>query len=266
MLNKIILTSAIIFFSIFFITCGSDTPTSNNNTGGGTVGPYPRFNLRTGSTFIYTNDSLPNGGSPIRTRIITNDSILTPVTLAGFLCFPIRSTSVDTVTNQTQIDTAFVRYDSTGGKFYQYGIRKLIDTTQPGTWDLVADFSVPRTTEWLVANIVYTYTIPGFGTVTFSGPLKGKVADSTTIQTTSNPPQTIHCYKIQLTATLSGSLFVTISTTIVIDYYLAFTAVGNPTGLARLWLNPFTFTTTPNIGSFPYPGFDRILRNYTIAP
>lgn len=271
MLNKIILTSAIIFLSIFFITCGSDTPTSNNNTGG-TPSGIPIIRLTPGSTYKYNIDSLVNNGGTIttvRTRSVSTDVVQSTSIVAGFTCYPIISTTVDTVTSITQsIDTAYVRYDSTAAKFYQFGISQAINPTQTATWDLVADFSNPRNTEWTIGTINYSITLPPpFGTVTFSGPLKAKVTDSTT-QVTSNGSQTYPCYKTVMTASISGlTILGTVSATIILDYYLGFnhpTANSAP-GIVRVRLNPFAFF----LGTAPVLYFstvDRILQRATIAP
>src|SRR5258706_12507676 len=105
--------------------------------------------------------------------------------MGGQLCYPVGGNSVDTAHGMSLTpEIYYVRYDA--GKFYQYGVRNLINPGQPLTWDIVGDFTVSRGSSYHIADISYSYTVPGFGTVPFTGPLNGKIADSLYILQTSN--------------------------------------------------------------------------------
>jgi hypothetical protein len=116
--------------------------------------------------------------------------------------------------------------------------------------------------------------LPVVGSVPVSGPLTGKVADSTFILTTSAVPDTIHCYRIELYANITGTAVISLQTitftaNIYVDYYIGYYSPkfpNNPSGLVRLTLNPFNITTSPNIGTTVEGGYDRILQTYIIAP
>ncbi|MFI5211355.1 MAG: hypothetical protein ACHQIH_00595, partial [Ignavibacteria bacterium] len=224
-----------------------------------TNGWHPNLTFAPNQQFKYSNDSLLAGGSgSIRKRNSSTSIIQAQTTYQGELCYPVTGITYDTVTQQTTPEPPYwFRYDQASGKFYQYGIRQLINITQPGSWDLVGDFDAIRGSSYFIGDINFTAVVPGLGNVTFTGPLNGVIADSTTITTTGTPPQTIPCYKISMTATISGTGGITAS--IVLDYYLGYAA---PTGIVELKLNPFSFFIggTPVL---PQPGFDRKLYTHT---
>jgi len=251
----------LIFASLIVLYPGCGEDTINNNGGTGSGGWHPNLTFLVGQNIVYTNDSITPSGATIRTRRGTNMTINAQTTIGGQLCYPFIGSTRDTATNQTTPEAYYFRYDQTEGKYYQYGIRKLINPTQPDSWDLVGDFDLARGTSYLVGNINYTITIPGVGTVTFNGPLNGKIADSTTITSTGTPPQSISCYRIEMTASISGtSPLGQVSANIIMDYYLGY---STPTGIVEIKIRPFSFTVAGIPGVAPQPGYDRKIYRHT---
>lgn len=261
---------SILINSIVFISCSEDPTTSTTTPPPPQYGGIPTIRLRTGANYKYTNDSLINTQGNIttqRTRTGTSDVIQPMITVSDSLCFPIISISTDTANNLTSQDTAYILYDSTRGLLYQYGISQLINPSQQPKWDLIADFSIPRNTTWQIGTINYSLVIPNIGTINFTGPLNGRVTDSTVVQTTSGTPVTYPAFKTEISTNISGlSFFGTITATVILDYYIGYnhpTAQSAP-GILRIRLNPFSF----NLNSIPIlymHGYDRILQTY-IAP
>ncbi len=220
--------------------------------------------MKPGSTFIFTYDSLTSSQT-IRLNRRSHDVIWPLTTLAGQLCYPIYSITTDTVAYTTTYDTLYVRYDSSAGKYYQYGIQKFINPMlQNATWDLVADFSVSMGTIWTVGQVNYNVTI-GSNTYTFTGPLTAKVAEQTSIQTTGSPSKSVNCYRIELHASVSsGSSNVTAD--IYVDYYLGYSSSAtNPAGIVEVKIRPFSFLLSGQ-PFYAEPGDDRKLYDFTIAP
>jgi hypothetical protein len=220
----IIMTAAVMFWG-----CGEDTPTGNNNGGGGSP---PAINMKVNSFYAFTNDSLDTNGTTVRhTRLMTYQTFLAQGTFFSQPnAFQIRSETRDTVSNSlVGTDTFYVRYDGT--RFYQYGLLRLIDSTQPPSWDLVADFSKPVGEQWSVATI--NTTIGGFAVTAV---VKGKIADQIAF-TTNNTNITINNYRIEIEAAVStaagslGSIFV--------DYHIGYSdPTTNPAGMVRVKLRP----------------------------
>lgn len=245
--------------ALFTIGCGDDSGIINNNS----TGWHPNLTFSPGQVFVYTVDSLTPTGVPIRKRVSSRNTLQAQTTYQGELCYPVLGVTYDSSTTPpTPIPEPpyWIRYDQTTGKYYQWGIRQLINITQPGSWDTVGNFDVGRGTSYFIGSINYTITIPGIGTVNFTGPLNGKIADSTTIQTTGNG-ESIPCYRIELTASISGMISAgTVSTEIIFDYYLGY---ASPTGIVELKLRPFSFTVAGIPNLVPQPGFDRKLYSHT---
>jgi len=249
MINRKLFLFMVLLASVLsqLLTGCSDSGQSPTTPGGG-AGSIPIMRIHQGSRYTYTNDSLINNNSIIdtqRTRIGTFDNVFDIVTIENQSCFRILSTSYDTNTTLITRDTMFVRYDSTAGKVYQYGVKRLINPLQPPSWDLVADFSVARGTTWSIGDINASINVPGFGNVDFSGPLTGKVADSTNVNTTATPSAAIHCYRIELNTNISGTVIgQTVTASIFIDYYLGYYSdqfPNNPSGIIRITFRPFSF-------------------------
>jgi len=228
-MNKIKFFSAffIILASVFYIGCGED---SVPNNGGGT-GTAPTINMKVNSLYGFTNDSLDTNGTTRSTRIRTIQTIIAEGTF--FLqpnAFAVRTESRDTVSNTlVGVDTFYVRYAD--GKFYQYGMLRLIDPTQTEKWDLVADFNLAHGTQWDIGTI--STTISGFAV---TSNVKGKVAANTPF-TTNNTGLSINNYQIEIEAPIVslgqslGSIFV--------DYYIGYSdPATNPAGMVRLKLRP----------------------------
>lgn len=249
--------------SIFYTGC-DDSGLAPTKT---VSGFKPTMRIHQGARYIYTNDSLLNNNGSIttqRTSITTYDTVRAPLTFYSVSCFPITSTSIGST--PIERDTFYVSYDSTAGKVYQFGIKQFINPLQLPSWDLVADFSIARGSTWSVGDINSSVIIPGLGNIDFTGPLTGKVADSTIVNTTATPSTAVHCYRIELNASLSGSVAgQTVTASIIIDYYLGYYSdqfPNNPSGIIRITFRPFSFNVlgTP---VFYQSGLDRILRNYT---
>lgn len=249
----------LIFTAVLTVGCGDDSTVTPNNPSGG--GYHPAMNLTEGQTFVYSNDSLISSGGQMWTGVRTTDILQAQTTVDGKVCFPVFSTNFDSTNSQTSNTTFYIAYSQSEGIFYQYGLSTIINPSQPLKWDPVGNFDVARGTSYKVADINYTVTLPVIGTVTFTGPLDGKVADSTTITTTGPLPQVIPCYKIELVASVSGTTVGgPASATINVDYYIGY---GSPTGIVEVKLKPFSFTVAgiPNVA--PQPGYDRKLYSHT---
>lgn len=234
----------------------------------------PTIRLKLYSTYQYTNDTiLPSGLHQRKPGIITNDTIKTFSNFNGKNAFGIFSHTI----GQPSV-IYYVSYDSTAGLYYQWGITNLINPSQSPSWDVAANFAASRSSNWVIGQIndTLTFSIPSIGTITvpFSGPLTGKVADSTIVVTTSAVPDTIHCYRIEYNANISGTtvinlVTITFSASIYVEYYIGYYSPqfpNNPSGLVELRLNPFNITTSPTLITIQEGGYDRILQSYTIAP
>lgn len=246
--TKLFLTLILTAFTIFLTSCGDD---SSENT---VPGNYPDIDIKQGSIFNYTFDTLDANGNPTRlTGVTSHDSVWSQRTYNGQTATPIYSRT-DSVGNITY-DTVYVRYDASAGKFYQWGIVHFLDPTQAGTWDLVADFSVSTGTEWQVTE--FDMLLSGF---TIHVKLKAKVAETTSFQTTGTS-QTIQCYRSEIRGELSyASLPIG---NIYFDYYIGYTNGSNPAGLVRQRLRHINITVgiTQLVNS---PGVDRVCSTYSI--
>jgi hypothetical protein len=247
-----------LFTALLFLSCSDDgtTPGGSTPTGGGW---HPNLTFSPGQNFVYTTDSLTPTGTPIRKRTRTSDTIKAQITYQGQLCYPVSGSTYDSVTQQITPEIYWIRYDQSSGKYYQYGIQQLINPGLPGSWDVVGNFDAARGSSYDIATVNYTIPLPQpYGSINFTGPLKGKVADSTTIQTTGTPTQSIKCYRIELTAEITGMYgSIPITATIIVDYYLGFDV---PTGIVEIKSRPFAFKIYGiPIQGLEQPGFDRKL-------
>ena len=250
MKKKLKLTAIISAFLLGVIYIGCDDA-GNSPT---TTGLYPDINMKAGSVYVYTNDSLPYSGTPRRTRYQTTNTFVDSGTYYGQAgAFKIRTVTRDTVTQfQLSSDSFFVSYDKTAGKFYQYGLTHYIDSSRH-EWTVVADFSVTQGNEYPITNFNTTlYGIPVNVVIT------GKIAENTTFQTTWTPSQTISCYRVEIKSVVTPTGLP--SSTIYLDYYLGYDvqSASNPPGPVRLKLRPFTLFT------LQYAGFDQILKTFVI--
>ena len=250
-------------FSFFVLTaamvwvwgCGDDSTTGGNNTGGNP----PAIGMKVGSIYAFTNDSLDTNGVTVRpTSVKTYQSFLAEGTFFGQTnAFQIRSETKDTgfTTPVTiSIDTFYVRYDGT--RFYQYGMLRLIDSTQPLSWDLVADFSKSIGEQWDVATI--NTSINGFAVTAV---VKGMIADQTPF-TTNVTNQSINNYRIEIEAAVSslgtsvGSIFV--------DYHIGYSdPATNPAGMVRVKLRPIRLTLL-GVPIYRAAGVDTKIQYYVI--
>jgi hypothetical protein len=166
----------------------------------------------------------------------------------------IGATTKDTITNTTlSVETFYVKYDASAGKFYQYGAVKLIDSTQTANWDLVADFSIPTGTEWQMASITNVFGIPSTSAI-----IKSKVAKDTSFACSGAGAAEIKAYRVEMTASVAVSGFPVGN--IVLEYYIGYTPTGssNPSGVVRLRLRHV------NLSLISYPGFDQKLQTWRI--
>lgn len=261
--NKILLTFLITaILCVMYTGCGDDS----TNTTTTPTGPPPSIRMTPGSTYDFTYDSLISAQPNIRLPRQSHDVVQAQIVFDGKTCFPVLSTTTDTVTHQVVgVQTAYFTYDSAGGKFYQYGISALINPLfATPTWDVVADFTVSQGTSWTVGQVNYTIMVAGTN-YNFTGPLTSKIAEKTTIVTTGTG-QTVDCYRIELLAHISATTNgVTASADIIVDYYLGYSSTAsNPAGLLEAKLRPFNFI----VSGIPVPqnGDDRKLKSFTIAP
>ena len=256
-----ILTSLVfiaIIAAILLTSCGEDSAPTNTNTGSGW---HPNLNFSVGQQFVYTNDSLHSNGTTHNfTRRRTNSTIAAQVTYQGQVCYMVTGTTFDSTNNQSTPELPYyIRYEQNSGIYFQYGIRQLINPGLPGSWDTVGNFNVSRGSTYFISNINYSVPLPQpYGNVNFTGPLNGRIADSTSIQQWSNNAS-IPCYRIELTASISGnSQLGTITANIIIDYYLGY---GSPTGIVEVKLRPFNFVVAGQV-NVPQPGYDRKLYSH----
>ncbi len=261
---KIFVTLILAFsLSFLFLSCSDDVTNSGNGGTGTGSGWHPNLNFTPGQVFVYTNDSLhPGGSGHTWTGVKTTSTLLPQTTYMGELCYPVTGVNYDTGTGLSTPDLPYwIRYDQNSGKFYQYGIQQLISPGSAGSWDLVGNFDAARGTSYLIANVSYPIPLPPpYGTINFTGPLNGKIADSTAI--TSGTNQSIPCYRIEMTASIAGSFSgLPIASTITVDYYLGW---SSPTGLVEIKLKPFGFTVQGiPVAALNQPGFDRKLYSHT---
>jgi hypothetical protein len=241
-----------VLISILIFSCSDSTTNPGNPPVSGT---YPNINIKVGSAYHFTNDSLTTDSTSVHTSIITVDTVLAKGNF--FLqdsAYMIGSTTKDTITNTTlNVQAFYIKYDASAGKFYQYGAVKLIDSTQTANWDKVADFSVAAGTEWQIAHITTVLGIPGT-----SADIKSKVAKDTTFESSGAGHTLINAYRIEMTAYISlGPLPIG---NIVLEYYIGYTPSGssNPSGVVRLRLRHINFQ------NLSYPGFDQKLQTWRI--
>ena len=255
---KTALSSAFITLLFIYSGCGEDSTTNNNGTTGG--GYHPTLNFTVGQIFVYTTDTLWPNGTVVRKRWKTSHTVLAQTPIGGQNCYPFSGTTFDTTTNQTIPELYYVRYDQSAGKYYQYGLQQLINPGAPLKWDVVADFDAARGTNYNIATINYSVPVPGFGNVPFSGPLTGKI-DSTTIQSTNNPSETVPCYHVEMLADVSGTVGgITLTAKIYVDYYIG---CVNPIGLVELKSRPFNIIIQGNPNPVQFGGYDRKLKTHT---
>ncbi len=247
----------IIAAAAFFWGCGdSSTPTTP-----GPGGTAPTIDMKKGSVFTFTYDTLNRNTSdttPVRLTNMTSTDTYTDTTRVGSnLIFTIRS-STDSA-GIISIDTTLVYYDAPSGKFYQYGLTRLINPLISPTWDLVADFSLSTGTTWNLPLNPNTISISGFA-ITIN--LNAKVAEQTSFLTTSNPSRTINCYRIEFKADLTTSNIAIGS--ILFDYFLGYNdGITNSSGIVRLKLRPVNIGL-PTVPIFSNFGLDRKTNTFSI--
>lgn len=189
-----------------------------------TEGPKPNIQFVPLSTFTYHYSSINQSGQERDTTWRTVDVVQNQTTYQGKLCYPIVSTTLDTVPPPDPLpipplQTIYVSYD-TSFHYYQYGVKRLFDPSQPGSWDLVADFSVPLGTS------VPLFTITNLlGQPSLTADVSSAVQKDTVIRA-FNTNMPIDCYKvavvadIKLSGTHIGNAY--------LDYFVGYTPPSNP--------------------------------------
>lgn len=238
-MNIIKYFSALIMISAFVMLwgCGDDSTTNP------VVGEKPNIDLKTGSSFTFTFDTLSrvNGTAVRLTQMTSRDSITTS--------FPVGTNTAYSIISRTDSagiiswDTALVYYDAGAGKFYQYGISRLINPLATPNWDLVADFSVSNGTSWSVPLNPDSVTINGF---TVKIVLSAKVVGTTTFQSTGLPTRDVNCYQVEFKADLT---YLTLPVgSIYFDYYIGYNnGTVNTSGIVRLTLRPVNIGIPPSL-------------------
>jgi len=245
-----IITAGIITYS----GCGSDT-TAPTTT-------FPTINMTKGSVIFYTNDSVDQSYKHWTTSLRSEDSVMTTdTTIAGKACVAIWDQLKDTALGVVVgIDTVYVYYDGTAGKFYQYGlmntILKYMHQSVPAQWDVVADFSASGS--WIIeSNVPVTV-----GTTAILVNLSGAVIGGATTDTSSvNSGWIVNCYHIEMTAALTSQVGGLLLGYIYTEYYIGYaSSSANPSGTVRIFIKPV------NIGGGLYTsyGYDRNFDQYII--
>ena len=234
-----------------FTGCG-DSGTTQVTT---PEGPKPNIEFRPGSRFIYHYSTISQGGQQHDTTWRTTDVVQNQTTYQNMSCYPIVSTTEDTVSHlPIATQTFYVTYDNATYKFYQYGVKKIFDPTQTATWDLVADFSQP-----LGASIsIFTLTNL-LGNPNLSADVSSRVMKDTVINTFNPPGTGVNCYKV---AIIGDVKLATVSIgNVYLDYYIGYTppsAPSNPSGRISIKLYPV------NISGYPAAdGLNQKLKRFT---
>ncbi len=234
--------------------CGDDSTTGGNNT----PGTAPTLNMKVGSVYAFTVDSLDTNGSVRSTKLKTFQSIVAQGTFfSESNAFAIKSETRDTSFSPSVLvdsGTFYVKYE--GGIFKQYGLVKLIDSTQLPTWDVVADFNLATGTQWQIATI--NTTINGFNV---SANIKGAIKDNIAF-TTNNTGQSINNFRTEITAEVTA--LTVPAGTIFVDYYLGYADPStNPSGPVRFKLRPI-WLQAASITLFRSAGMDQKIDYYVI--
>lgn len=239
---------SILFCCFYLMGCGDDSTSPATKT-------YPNIQMKSGAVYTYNNDTISQDGTYHGTTLLTND-VFQPndTSFNGKSCFPVNSITKDTLSHQ-QIRSAYdyYSYNQTEGKFYQYGARRIIDSSQAKTWDLVADFTQSSGTE------ISLYTLTNLFGKGLTANVYSKVA-SDTVLTTIGSLVTINCYRVTLRADiqLGGSSV----GNVYIDYYIGYntaTNTSNPCGRVRTKIYPVNLS-----GVLKYPGADQMINRFTL--
>ena len=244
--------------AIYFLSCGNDNSVTSSS------GNYPNIQMKAGSLYFYSNDSISQSGLNKQTTWRTKDSVWASTTYpasGGKNCFPIFSLTQDTINPNPLFwititsQMIYISYDASTGQFYQWSIKRIFDTTQAPSWDLIADFSKS------IGTSVPVFTLNSlFGNSLLSANVSSKVAADTVLKTQTNV--SVNCYRVELTANIyvGGSLQVG---TARVDYYIGYTPssnASNPSGRIRFKFYPL------NLSSYGVvlDGIDQVMRNFTL--
>lgn len=207
-------------------------------------GPKPNIEFRPGSRFIYHYSTISQNGQQHDTTWLTTDVVQNQTMYAGWTCYPIVSTTMDTSTNPPlpiANQTFYVTYDNATYKFYQYGVKKIFDPSQMATWDLVADFSQP------IGASIHILTLDSLlGNPNLSADVSSRVVKDTVINTYNPPGIGVNCYKVAIIGDVKLAT-VTIGN-VYLDYYIGYTppsSPSNPSGRISIKLYPVNISGYP---------------------
>ena len=235
--------------AVFIAGCDDSGVTPENPP----AGSYPDIQFKPGAVYYFNTDTISQSGTYYRLRWRTTETIQAQTTFNGRTCYPVNSITQDTgipiITIRSSTD--YYSYSQTEGKFYQWGAKKLIDTNQVASWDLVADFTQPLGTE------IALYTISNlFGQPLLSANVKSRVIIDTVVVTIASGV-TVNCYRVSLRAeiVLSGIPL----GNAYIDYYIGYASSStNPSGRVRTKFYPLNLTVAR------VSGVDQRLNRFTI--
>lgn len=249
-----ILISALL--AVFYTGCDDSGVAPSPGT---QEGPKPNIQFVPLSTFTYHYSTINQSGQERDTTWRSIDVVQNQTQYQGMWCYPIVSTTVDSLNPSNPppippLQTIYVSYDTTTYKLYQYGVKKLFDPSQAGSWDLVADFSVPLGTS------VPLFTITNLlGQPSLTADVSSMVQKDTIINT-FNTGFAISCYKvavvadIKLSGTPIGKAY--------LDYFVGYTPSSNPSnpsGRINVKIYPV------NISGFPgADGLNQKIKTFNI--
>lgn len=250
-----ILISALL--AVFYTGCDDSGVAPSPGT---QEGPKPNIQFVPLSTFVYHYSTISQNGQERDTTWQTIDVIQNQTTFDGKLCYPIVSTTIDSINPSNPppippLQTLYVSYDTSTYILYQHGVKRLFDPSQTATWDIVADFSVPLGTS------VFLFTINNLlGQNSLSADVYSTVQKDTIIQTYLPPVVSINTYKvavvadIKLSGTPIGKAY--------LDYYVGYTPASNPSnpsGRINVKIYPI------NISGFPgADGLNQKIKTFNI--
>jgi hypothetical protein len=236
-----------------FIGCGEESnpgnPPPNVN--------IPDIDIRQGSVYTYTYDTIDQNNNTYRINRNSRDSVMISALINNSRVSSIRSVTTGDISS---IDTIIVIWEPQSGKFYHFGAFRIINPGSQPTQDLIADFSVPLGTSWNVPVNPDSLVIEGF-TIKFS--VSAKVAEQTSFTTTGSNQQ-VQCYRTEFKADVRLANPIITLGSIYFDYYIGYkSSATNPSGIVRLRLRPINLTFG-SITILRQAGIDRVLSTYFI--
>ncbi len=248
---KIILLQSIpiflIFCSVFFLSCGDDTTSSNSSNG------KPDIQFKPGAVYMFRNDSISQNGNYNSTDWTTKDSVMPTVNYYGKDCFPVNSVTKSGIGVIIRQSTDYYSYTQQEGIFYQWGARNIIDPNQAPSWDKIADFTQTIGTEVSLYTLSTLFNTPNLSANVFS-----KVVVDTSTPLVSQAK----CYRVTVRAAVYYS---TISLgNVYIDYYIGYaSSTANPSGRLGTHIYPVNIGV-PGVYSLQSDGADQRLTSFKL--